>query len=336
MGGNYSNKTVLEGKRYYKNSIRTKKIKGKFLLTTDQGSWIVLNKKEYEDFKNNKIDSNLFKNVEKRGLIITQNNINSIMKDYRKRLNPLFKGTSLHILTPTIRCNQKCGYCHSNVKSKLSNEKYDMSKKTAKKTLDFIFQTPNKNITIEFQGGETLLREDLFKYIIKEAKIMNEKYNKTINFALVSNLTLMTDELIDWIKKENVNICTSLDGPKELHDKNRWFEGGGASYDEVTYWIKKIKEKMGRPPGMLMVTTKHSIPLWKEIVDEYVKWGNTSLQLKHMNKIGFAKLSWKQIGYTMEDFFDFWEKSVDYMIELNKKGIKIKERFVDLKTKQHL
>jgi len=205
-----------------------------------------------------------------------------------------------------------------------------MSKDTIDKTLDFIFQSPNKNITIEFQGGETLLRVDLFKYIVKKAKKLNKIHNKNLHFALVSNLTLMTDELLDWIRKERVNICTSLDGPKELHDKNRWFEGGGANYDEVTHWIKKIKEKTGRPPGMLMVTTKYSIPLWKEIVDEYIKWGHNSLQLKHMNKIGFAEISWKQIGYTMDEFFDFWKKSVDYMIELNKEGIKIKERFVGL------
>ena len=80
-----------------------------------------------------------------------------------------------------------------------------------------------------------------------------------------------------------------------------------------------------------MVTTKHSIPLWKEIVDEYVKWGHNSLQLKHMNKIGFAELSWKQIGYTMDEFFDFWKKSVDYMIELNVPEIFFLLKFFELK-----
>ena len=64
----------------------------------------------------------------------------------------------------------------------------------------------------------------------------------------------------------------------------------------------KIKNKITHPPGMLMVTTKYSLPYWEEIVDEYVKWGHHSLQLKHMNKLGFAELSWKQIGYTMEEF----------------------------------
>jgi len=336
MAISYFNETVVMGKRFSKNHFRVKKIRDKYLLTTDHGSWVALDKKEYDAFIRDKLDDGLFKILEEKGVILTPQNFNIIIEDYRKRLSGVFQGTSLHILTPTIRCNLKCGYCHSNVKSELSNEKYDMSKDTMDKTLDFIFQSPNNHITIEFQGGETLLRVDLLKYIVKKAKKMNKKYKKKVNFALVSNLTLMNDSLLSWLQKEGVNICTSLDGPKELHDKNRWFEGGGASYDGVTYWIKKIKEKTGRPPGMLMVTTKHSIPLWKEIVDEYIKWGHTSLQLKHMNKIGFAELSWKQIGYTMDEFLDFWKNAVDYMIELNKKGIKIKERFVTLILKKSL
>ena len=332
----YFNETIIAGKKYFENNIRTRKIRDKYLLTTDQGSWIALEKKEYDAFLKGKLDDKFFKILEEKGIIITSNNLNMVLDDYRKRFDNVFRGTGLHILTPTIRCNLKCGYCHSNVMSKLSNKKYDMSKETVNKTLDFIFQTPANSITIEFQGGETLLRKDLFKYIVKEAKKINKKHNKKIRFSLVSNLTLMTDELLEWIYKEGVSICTSLDGPKELHDKNRWFEGGGANYDEVTTWIKKIKNKITHPPGMLMVTTKYSIPLWKEIVDEYVKWGQTSLQLKPMNKIGFAELSWKQIGYTLDEFFDFWKKSVDYMIELNKKGIKIQERYVALILKKIL
>lgn len=325
-----SNPKALADGGYIKNHFRFKKIDEGYLLTTDHGSWIILNKRDYRKFIINDLDGSLFEALERKGLIITKRNINTILKEHHQRIKNVFNGTSLHILTPTIRCNQKCGYCHSNVKSQLSNKEYDMSKKTVRKTLEFIFQTPQKNITIEFQGGETLLRSDLFKYTIEEGKKMNKKHNKNIRFSLVSNLTLMTDELLDWITKEGVEICTSLDGPKELHDKNRWFEGGGASYDEVTYWIKKIKKKVGHPPGMLMVTTKNSIPLWKEIIDEYVKWGMNSLQLKHMNKIGFAKLSWKQIGYDLDEFLDFWKKGVDYMIELNKRGVRIRERFTTL------
>ncbi|MBL7050532.1 His-Xaa-Ser system radical SAM maturase HxsB [Candidatus Woesearchaeota archaeon] len=329
MAISYFNETAVFGKENVVNNYRVKKIKGKFLVSTDQGSWAVLEKKEYDQLMNNKLDDSLFKTLEEKGVIITKNNLNLIIDDYKKRYRYLSNGTSLHIMIPTSRCNHKCVYCHSAAKNESAYD-CDMNEETAKKTLNFIFQTPAKSITIEFQGGDTLLNIKIFKFIVKEAKEMNKIFNKKIRFALVTNLTLMTDRLMEWIIKEKVSISTSLDGPKIVHDKNRIFEGGKPTYDKVTYWIKRIKEKYNYPLGALMVTTRYSLPYYKEIIDEYVKWDFTNLQIKYINKLGFAENTWKEIGYTIEEFIDFWEKSVDYMIELNKKGIKIKSRYVGL------
>ena len=47
------------------------------------------------------------------------------------------KGAVLHIIVPTLRCNQKCIYCHSSARFGKEKE-YDMDKETAKKTLEFI------------------------------------------------------------------------------------------------------------------------------------------------------------------------------------------------------
>jgi len=329
MAISYFNETVVFGKDSTSNNYRVKKIKDKYLVTTDQGSWVVLDKKEYDQLIKNEIGDILFKNLEEKGVILTKNNLKLVSNDYQKRYNYLFNGASLHILTPTLRCNHKCVYCHSASKCADAKE-YDMDKKTAKKVLGFIFQTPAKSITIEFQGGEPLLNVKIVKYVVKEAKKMNEIYKKKIRFALVTNLTLMTDELLKWIIKEKVDISTSLDGPKNVHDKNRLFEGGEPSYDVVVGWIKKIKDEYNYNVGMLMVTTRYSLPYWKEIVDEYVKLGCNSLQVKYINKLGFAENAWKKIGYDMDEFLEFWKKSVDYMIELNKKGVRIKSRYVGL------
>ena len=329
MAISYFNETAVFGKENVVNNYRVKKIKGKFLVSTDQGSWAVLEKKEYDQLMNNKLDDSLFKTLEEKGVIITKNNLNLIIDDYKKRYRYLSNGTSLHIMIPTLRCNHKCVYCHSAVE-KEDCKKFDMDKKTAKKTLEFIFQTPAKGITIEFQGGDALLNVEIFKYVVKEAKEMNKTFNKKIRFALVTNLTLMNDELLKWIINEGVDISTSLDGPKKVHDRNRLFEGGKPTYDTVVKWIKKIKKDYNYHVGALMVTTKHSLPYYKEIVDEYVKQGFTSLQIKYMNKLGFAEKTWEEIGYDMDQFIDFWKKSVDYMIELNKKGVKIKSRYIGL------
>ena len=85
------------------NFLRIKKIKDLYLITTDQGSWVALNKKEYKQLLTYTLDDELFNNLEKTGIIITKRNLNIIVQRQRKRINPLFYPTSLHIVVPTPR-----------------------------------------------------------------------------------------------------------------------------------------------------------------------------------------------------------------------------------------
>jgi len=182
---------------------------------------------------------------------------------------------------------------------------------------------------IEFQGGETLLAYDTFQYIVTKAKQMAKERGKNVSFEIVTNLTLMNDTYLDWIIKQGINICTSIDGPKYVHDKNRQFEGGKPTYDIVSKKVKHMRDR-GASVGILMVTSRYSLPFWKEIIDEYVSLGAKVMQLKYINKLGFAADKWDEQAYSIEEFTDFWKKGVDYMIELNKKGVFIKERYVEI------
>ena len=50
------------------------------------------------------------------------------------------QGPSLHMMVVTLRCNQKCRYCHSSVVDP-SRTDTDMDLETARKTVDFIFSS---------------------------------------------------------------------------------------------------------------------------------------------------------------------------------------------------
>lgn len=295
---------------YFLNHIRPKKIKDGFLITTDYGSWVYLTDEEYEQLKQNKVTDPLFSVLKEKGIILNETNMKNVVHDYRQKCAYLFQGTSLHIIIPTLRCNLNCIYCHS--KSKPENAKgYDMSEGTAKKTVDFIFQTPSKAVTIEFQGGEPLLNFDIVKFIVNYARKLNIKHQKDLKFDLVTNLTLMNDEILDFITKNKVGLCTSLDGCREVHNKNR------QQYDKTTSWIKKIKQRYSIK--VMPLTTKHSLPHYKEIIDEYINLGLNTIWVKPLNKLGYAKENWEKIGITAEEFLDFWKKSLEYIIQLNKK-----------------
>src|SRR5690606_14818803 len=88
----------------------------------------------------------------------------------RKRF--LGYGPNLHVFVVTLRCNETCVYCHAS-RADMDAVQTDMSKETAEKAVDLVFQTTSPGVTIEFQGGEPLVNFEVVKHIIEYAKQKN-------------------------------------------------------------------------------------------------------------------------------------------------------------------
>ncbi|RLJ09544.1 MAG: His-Xaa-Ser system radical SAM maturase HxsB [Candidatus Aenigmatarchaeota archaeon] len=300
-----------------------------YLITTDHAAWVVLSKEEYDLLRLERVeeDPNLYRSLKEVGIILTNDNIKDVIKLYAERNHFLFRGPSLHIVVPTLRCNQKCIYCHSSVEP--SNAKgYDMDEETAKAIVDFIFKSPTKTLCIEFQGGDCLLNFSIVEFIIDYAKDVAKKKKKKVVFNLVTNLTLMNEDIVKSLSKRKImGISTSLDGPKHIHDKTRKYLNGRGSYDDVVYWIKRIKDewKYHFNLNALCTVTKYSLPYVKEMVDEYISLGFNRIFLRPLNNIGFAKKTWNKIGYTPEEYLVFWKEGIEYIIKQNVEGKEIHE-----------
>jgi uncharacterized protein len=126
----------------------------------------------------------------------------------------------------------------------------------------------------------------------------------------------MDEEKLDFLTKNSVGICTSLDGPKFLHDKNRPM-GIKSSYDETVKWIKRIKEDKNnkRDVNALVSVTKFSLPYAKEIIDEYRRLGLQKVWFRQLNNLGCAAGSWNRISFSAEEYLLFWKKGIDYVYE---------------------
>ena len=325
---------------YLLNNFRFKRLGNGYLVTTDHGSWDFLDVETFNQLQNDNIsDKQVISRLYSKGFLINKENKEQIKKDYRDRYNFLRQGTSLHIVVVTLRCSQKCIYCHMS-SAEEDQKEFDMDEETAEKTVEFIFQSPSNYITIEFQGGEPLLNMDAIKLITSKAYELNKKYEKNIDLTLVTNLVNMDDEILDYLINNNITICTSLDGPKELHDKNR--PSGVSSYHQVKKWVKKIQEEYksrnikNSKVNALVTVTKNSLKYWKEIIDEYLDSGIYEIHLRFLNKMGYAEDNKDKIEYTEEEFIEFWKKSIDYIIEINKSGITFKERGLQIILKKIL
>jgi len=223
----------------------------------------------------------------------------------------------------------------------MKKEGVDMTPKTARAALEVVYETTSPYVAIEFQGGEPIANWPTVKFIIQEARKKEKETGKKTEFRMVSNFSLLTEEKYKYLLKNRVSLCTSLDGPRELHNKNRILIDGkkaGDSYRYVSKWLGRFLrdynrlEKKGyiwRAAGIITIS-RYSLGYHKEIIDEYLKRGFDNIFLRPLDPFGFSKPIWEKIGYTSDDFIAFYKKALDYIIKINLQGKKFEERFAKI------
>lgn len=244
----------------------------------------------------------------------------------RTRFSRLPSFTSLHIFVVTLRCDHSCPYCQVSRQSE-NKDKFDMSIESADKSIDFVFRSPSKAIKIEFQGGEPLLNFDLIKYIVTKSKKINEEKNVDLQFVIATTMSLINDEILSFCKEHNIMISSSLDGPEELHNKNRPRPGRN-SYEKFKEGLTRVREALGFDQvSALMTTTEESLKDVKSIIDEYVSLGFNGIFLRPLSPYGFAIKTKKFLAYQAERWIEFYKEGLNYIIELNKAGIDFTEQY---------
>jgi His-Xaa-Ser system radical SAM maturase HxsB len=309
-------------------------IGSKVLISNDFGDWLLLTKEELGAFVEGRPRPGepLYERLKEANFIAAEVDLWAQADRWRRKKRYLFYGPTLHALVLTHRCNHGCQYCHSSIVG-MERTDTDMSMDVARKAVDLAFQTTAAGLTIEFQGGEPTANWDVLRYVVDYAIDKNRTARKVLSFALVTNLSLMDEEKLDFLIDRHVQICTSLDGPADLHNKIRIFRNGN-SHEMVLAWMKKINQRyadMGLDVNhyrveALPTITRPSLTRWREIVDQYVEAGCRAIFLRKLDPFGFAAKSVKTLGYSMDEFLEFYANAVDYIIELNRKGVQVMER----------
>ncbi len=305
------------------------------LVTNTEGSFILLTHEEFGSFLEGTVakGSPLYGKLAERNMVRAEADASKIARRMAARRTFIHHGPNLHIVVVTLRCNETCVYCHAS-RADMTATHTDMSPEIADKTVETIFQTTNPSVTIEFQGGEPLVAFPIVKHVIEKARKVNETAGKNLEFTMVSNLSLLDDEKLEYLVANKVQICTSIDGPEHLHDKQRKLPGLSA-HKEATRAIRKVNDAykaMGLDPTLyhveaLLTTTRDALPRWKEIVDTYVDLGCRALFLRPVDPFGFADRTAPRVEYPRAEYLTFYRNAVDYMFTLNKQGVEILERF---------
>lgn len=178
--------------------------------------------------------------------------LNQILKLEENRLwntNKFYVSGKLDKLTiiVTSKCNMRCVYCYADYGNFDNYETYEFTIDDIKSYLDkLILFGINQIFEISFLGGEPLSEISLIDFICKYIQHLYQS-NKLISlptFSLVSNLTMVSPFAIDTIKQNNIKVTVSIDGPKEINDKQRIFANGKGSYDIIKKNMELVRNNI--------------------------------------------------------------------------------------------
>lgn len=302
-----------------------------YLLTNIFREHLFLTQNQLMDFiSDNVIDQGLLKQLQDKKFVYRGESeivTSELSKQYKNQNLYLFEPTSLHIFVVTENCNLECVYCQVG-SNKKTTKNTNMSFDVARKSVDIAMSSPSRFLAFEFQGGEPLLN---FKVIKEIVKYSNEiKGDKIIEFRLVSNLTAMSSEILDFIILNKISISVSLDGDQLLHDKNRPMKGGKGSFAITYKWIKIIKEQTEIQISGLPTITKNSLDEIDKLLSTYVDLGFHNIFIRNLSPFGTAVDNWGKIGYSAEEFVLFYETIFNKILEINKRGVLIVENYASM------
>ncbi len=317
---------------------RFERVDGKVLLTNLVGEHLFVSAGDFEQVAGGTLpaDSPLVRQLRAKHVIREESDnlpVELLALKARTRYRRLSEFTALHIFVASLRCEHSCPYCQV---SRQSSDKgaFDMSPETASRALESTFRSPSTNIKIEFQGGEPLLNFELIEEVVASAKTLNEEAEKNLSFVIATNLALLDDRVLDFCRAHDVFISTSLDGPADLHNKNRPRPGRN-SWELATEGIRRVRESLGTDRvSALMTTTRSSLDRVREIIDCYVEQGLTSMFLRPLSPYGFAIKTKSFDAYDVDRWLPFYEEGLDYIIELNAQGVPMVEQYAAIILKK--
>ena len=155
-------------------------------------------------------------------------------------------------LEVTEDCNYRCTYCKRTIaKGYKGHTKHYLSAAKARQGINYYFKRytgffrklseDKKKLLLEilppslsFYGGEPFLKFALIKKSVAYFKTLPwHEYSinpDDLKFSTNTNLSIMNDEILQFLTENRVHLFASLDGPAEEHNKCRVFQNGQGTF----------------------------------------------------------------------------------------------------------
>ena len=196
----------------------------------------------YENIKN-RFPNLTLEEYEELNSSINKNNPNSITHIPDRQLDRL-------IINISNDCNMRCKYCYAN-QGTYGSEKNMISIECLAQTLNTIFGIFKEVGLIQLFGGEPTLNIPAIKFV---GQYLLENNRKT-KLGMVTNATIVNEQLIELIKKYDIKLTVSVD-VERLHNDLRPFPANQPSWEKVRKNIHRLKAETGQPSQFEVTYTK--------------------------------------------------------------------------------
>jgi uncharacterized protein len=162
---------------------------------------------------------------------------------------------ALHV---TLACNLRCTYCYAGSKVEKA-----MTPDVARKSIDWIATSPDREHVVTLFGGDPLMRFDLCLEAIEHAKGAHSGARWV--WRMVTNGTLVTDAILEKCREHDILFTLSLDGDAIAHDLERKTVDGRGSFDLVLRNVPRILEFNPYTKVNMVVTPKTASRLSRSV-----------------------------------------------------------------------
>lgn len=214
------------------------------------------------------------------------------------------------VFRPTNACNLRCTYCYDKDNHQLSEkaiskkvtETFQKEEENIIKALDILYQD-EKYPQIILHGGEPLLIET--KVLDKFCENLK---NKGIDISIQTNGTLITDEVIELLKRYDISIGLSLDGSNEKQNYQRIYPDGNNSFNRVMTSLNKLKQEKIKF-GIIMSVAKQHIGVEQELYDFIGKndlYCNIRPVFASCDELSSTIMTEEEFAQFFTNLFDIW------------------------------
>ena len=228
------------------------------------------------------------------------------------------KHVQLMIKPASSNCNLRCSYCfyEDECKNREVHSYGFMKEEVLEKVVRKALDAAELSFTFGFQGGEpTLAGLEFYRKFIDYTK-QYKKPETRLQFCLQTNGSLLNEEWGDFLKEHHFLVGISLDGTREIHDKNRRDGNGKETFGRVLKNAKMLQKK-GVDVNILCVLTKQSAKKITSIYQYLKKEGFYYQQyIPCLDPLGEKRgqhpwsLTPEVYERALKDLFDLWFEDV--------------------------